>query len=46
MCAIILLGSMYYFVALSAYRASLESNYAIISGYSRSVLSFLGHRIL
>ena len=44
--AIILLGSMYYLVALSAYRTRLESNYAIVSGHSRSVLSFLGRRIL
>ncbi len=46
MCAIMLLGGMYYFVALSAYRTSLESNYTIVSGYSRSILSFLGRRIL
>ena len=43
---IMLLGGMYYFVALSAYRTSLESNYAIVSGYSRPILSFLGRRIL
>ena len=44
--AIILLGGMYYLVVLSSHRTRLESNYAIVSGYSRSVLSFLGRRIL
>ena len=44
--AIILLGGMYYLVVLSAHRTSLESNYAIVSGYSRSILSFLGCRVL
>ena len=43
---VILLGSMCYLVALSAHRTSLESNYAIVSGYSRSILSFLGRRVL
>ena len=46
MCAIILLGGMYYLVVLSSHRTRLESNYAIVSRYSRSVLSFLGRRIL
>ena len=43
---VILLGSMYYLVALSAHRTSLEFNYGIVSGYSRSILSFLGRRVL
>ena len=37
---------MYYFVALGSYRTSLESDYTIVSGYSRSILSFLGRRVL
>ena len=44
--AIILLGGMCYLVVLSSHRTRLESNYAIVSGHSRSVLSFLGRRIL
>ena len=44
--AIILLGGVYYLVALRTHRTRLESNYAIVSGHSRSVLSFLGRRIL
>ena len=46
MCAITLLGGMYDFVALNSYRTRLEPDYAIVSGYSRPIFSFLGRRIL